>query len=67
MPTVVLHGDADPMVPIENGREVAATIPGAELRIIKGMGHDVPLQLTPAFADAIMAAAARTTGAEAPN
>ena len=55
----MLHGDADPMVPVENGRETAATIPGAELRIIQGMGHGIPLQLVPAFADAIMAAASR--------
>jgi pimeloyl-ACP methyl ester carboxylesterase len=62
VPTVVLHGDADIIVPVENGRDTAATIPGAELRIIEGVGHDIPLQLVTVFADAITAAAARAAG-----
>jgi pimeloyl-ACP methyl ester carboxylesterase len=45
VPTVVLHGEDDIMVPVENGRDTAANIPGAELRSIPGMGHDVPLAL----------------------
>lgn len=58
-PTVVLHGADDPLVPVEGGRDTAETIPGAELRIIDGMGHDFPLQLVETFADAIEAAAGR--------
>jgi pimeloyl-ACP methyl ester carboxylesterase len=38
-PTLVIHGDEDPLVPVENGRDAAEAIPGAELMIIKGMGH----------------------------
>jgi pimeloyl-ACP methyl ester carboxylesterase len=38
-PTLVIHGDADPLVPIENGRNLAARIPGAELIVYEGVGH----------------------------
>jgi pimeloyl-ACP methyl ester carboxylesterase len=42
VPTLVIHGADDPLVPVECGRNVAADIPGAELMIIDGMGHDMP-------------------------
>ncbi|CAN5290475.1 alpha/beta hydrolase [soil metagenome] len=58
-PTVVLHGDADPLVNVEGGKDTAATIPGAELRIIEGMGHDMPEGIRGAFVDAVKSAAAR--------
>ena len=58
-PTVVLHGDADPLVNVEGGRDTAATIPGAELRIVEGMGHDLPEGVCGAFVDAVKSAAAR--------
>jgi pimeloyl-ACP methyl ester carboxylesterase len=64
-PTVVLHGAEDPIVPVEAGRDVAANIPGAELRVIPGMGHDLPIALVNTFADAITAAASRATGTKA--
>jgi pimeloyl-ACP methyl ester carboxylesterase len=41
-PTLVIHGDSDPLVRPEGGRATAAAIPGAELRMIPGMGHDIP-------------------------
>ena len=41
VPTLVIHGSDDPLVPVEGGRATAAAIPGAELLIIEGMGHDV--------------------------
>jgi len=59
VPTVVVHGDEDPLVPVEAGRDVAAHIPAAELRIIPGMGHDIPQALVTTVADAISAAASR--------
>lgn len=52
-PTLVIHGDADPLVPIEGGRDTAANIKGAELKIIPGMGHDLPVELVDTIADAI--------------
>ena len=45
VPTLVIHGDADRLVPLEGGQATAAAIPGARLEIIKGMGHDYPPQL----------------------
>jgi pimeloyl-ACP methyl ester carboxylesterase len=53
VPTLVVHGDADILVPVENGRLVAAAIPGARLLEIAGMGHDVPRRVWPQVVDAI--------------
>lgn len=64
VPTVVLHGEADPLVPLENGEDTAASIPGAELRVIPGMGHDLPLPLIPRVAEAIMDAATGSAAAD---
>jgi pimeloyl-ACP methyl ester carboxylesterase len=44
VPTLVIHGDADRLAPLEAGRATAAAIPGARLEIIEGMGHDYPPQ-----------------------
>lgn len=54
MPTLVIHGDADPLVPVEGGRDTAASIPGAKLVIIEGMGHDIPEAVAPQIFEAIM-------------
>jgi pimeloyl-ACP methyl ester carboxylesterase len=53
VPTLVVHGDADILVPVENGRLVAAAISGARLLEIAGMGHDVPRRVWPQVVDAI--------------
>jgi pimeloyl-ACP methyl ester carboxylesterase len=42
VPTIVIHGDADPLVSVEAGKDIANTVPGAELKIMQGMGHDLP-------------------------
>ncbi len=47
IPTLVIHGDADPLVPVEGGKDTAGAIPGAKLVIIEGMGHDIPASLAP--------------------
>jgi pimeloyl-ACP methyl ester carboxylesterase len=52
-PTLVIHGEADPLVPVEGGRDTAAHIPGARLKTFPGMGHDLPLALVDEIADAI--------------
>ena len=62
VPTLVLHGEEDPLVPISGGRATAAAIPGAELRSFPGMGHDLPRELFQPIADAIAANAARAAG-----
>jgi pimeloyl-ACP methyl ester carboxylesterase len=41
-PTLVIHGTDDPVVPAEAGRDTADAIPGAQLMLIEGMGHDLP-------------------------
>jgi pimeloyl-ACP methyl ester carboxylesterase len=38
-PTLVVHGEADPLVRVENGRHLAASIPGAKLIVYEGIGH----------------------------
>lgn len=52
-PTLVIHGNADPLIDVSGGRATAAAIPGAELLILDGMGHDFPLPLVPHLVDAI--------------
>ena len=42
VPTVVLHGDADPLVDISGGRRTAELVPGATFHQLDGMGHDLP-------------------------
>jgi pimeloyl-ACP methyl ester carboxylesterase len=59
VPTVVVQGAADPLVAPAAGSEVAALILGAELRMIAGMGHDLPDAVVPTLVDAINAAIER--------
>ncbi|WP_298671991.1 alpha/beta hydrolase [uncultured Sphingomonas sp.] len=47
-PTVVVHGVDDPLVPIAGGRDTAASIRGARLVEVPGMGHTLPPQVIPA-------------------
>ncbi len=42
VPTLVVHGTADPLVPVEGGKDTAEAIPGSQLMLIKDMGHDLP-------------------------
>jgi pimeloyl-ACP methyl ester carboxylesterase len=59
-PTLVIHGADDPLVPVECGKATAEAIPGAELLIIDGMGHDLPLGAWPQIVDAINANAQKS-------
>jgi pimeloyl-ACP methyl ester carboxylesterase len=59
VPTLVIHGDADPLVRVECGIDVARTVPGAELVIIEGMGHALPITMWPRIIEAIASHAAR--------
>jgi pimeloyl-ACP methyl ester carboxylesterase len=45
VPTLVVHGAADPLVDVSGGRATARAIPGAELVVFEGMGHDLPRAL----------------------
>ncbi len=46
-PALVLHGDSDPLFPIAAAKDIAASIPGAELVVVPGMGHSLPESLAP--------------------
>ena len=50
VPTLVIHGADDALIGVSGGRATAAAIPGAELVIIEGMGHDLPRALWPELA-----------------
>lgn len=52
-PTRVIHGEADPLVPVAAGRDLLSRIAGAQGDFIPGMGHDLPAQLWPRLADGI--------------
>jgi pimeloyl-ACP methyl ester carboxylesterase len=58
-PTVVIHGADDPLVPLAGGRDTAEAIPGAELRVIPGVGHEMPAAVQDQFIAGILAAAGR--------
>lgn len=51
VPTVILHGTADPVVPVAAGRRLAELIGGSELVTVDGLGHTQPDALTDLFAD----------------
>ncbi len=63
VPTLVIHGDIDPLVRLEAGIDTAESIPGAELLILEGMGHDLPEPLWGTIADAIAKNAAKAGSA----
>ena len=55
VPTLVIHGDVDPLVPLACGVDVAESVPDAKLLVIKGMGHALPISMWPQIIDAIAA------------
>ena len=61
VPTLVIHGLADKMVHVSGGRATAAAVPGAELLLIDGMGHDLPPALFETFVAGIRRTADRVT------
>jgi pimeloyl-ACP methyl ester carboxylesterase len=60
-PTRVIHGEADPLVPVPAAHDLVQKIPGAMADIVPGMGHDLPLPLLPRIAEGIVQNAARHT------
>ncbi|MEU4252353.1 alpha/beta hydrolase [Amycolatopsis sp. NPDC026612] len=59
LPVLVVHGDADPLINVSGGKATAAAIPGAELVVIPGMGHNLPRAVWPELAGAIDGVTAR--------
>jgi pimeloyl-ACP methyl ester carboxylesterase len=53
VPTLVVHGDDDPLIPVAGGVATADAIPGARLLRIPGMGHDLPPAVWPEIASAM--------------
>lgn len=64
-PTLVVHGEEDPLIPVSGGRATAAAIPAAELWTVPGMGHDLPRSLWPELIARIGALAAAADRARA--
>jgi len=60
-PTLVLHGEGDPLVKLAAGEATAKAIPGAKLVSVPGWGHDFPLQLVDQLADEVAAHAKAAT------
>jgi len=58
-PTRIIHGAADPLVPVAAGVDLEKKIATAEIDVIDGMGHDLPAPLWPRFVAGIASAAAR--------
>ncbi len=54
VPTLVIHGEDDPLVQVDGGRATADAVPGARLVVFPGMGHNLPQQLWPQLVDEIV-------------
>ena len=59
VPTLVIHGGDDPLVPLEGGKDTAKSISGSKLIIIEGMGHSLPPETWGQISDAIAKNAAK--------
>jgi pimeloyl-ACP methyl ester carboxylesterase len=65
-PTLVIHGDADPLIALSGGKATAKAIPGARLMVVPGMGHGLPERLWPLLVDAIAGHVERAESGRAP-
>ena len=54
VPTLVIHGAEDPLIPLAAGRDTAAVIPGARLEVVPGMGHNIPDALAARITDVLL-------------
>ena len=59
VPTTVIHGKDDPLIPVRGGVATARAIPGAKLITVAGMGHDLPREVWPQVVDAVVETAER--------
>jgi pimeloyl-ACP methyl ester carboxylesterase len=55
VPTLVLHGDADPLFPLPHGEALAREIPGARLVVLENTGHELPSRNWPLIAEEVLA------------
>jgi pimeloyl-ACP methyl ester carboxylesterase len=65
LPVTVIHGTSDTLIRQSGGRATARAIPGARLHLIEGLGHDLPSELWPLFADEFAGTASKA-GWQAP-
>jgi pimeloyl-ACP methyl ester carboxylesterase len=65
VPSLVIHGDSDPLVPLACGQATAAAIPEAKLKVYVGMGHTFPSELYPAISEDILELVASVERSEA--
>src|ERR1017187_7257059 len=63
MPSLVIHGEQDPLVPPDNGHQTAAALPGARLMMIPAMGHNLPKRVWTEVLDAIAEVTSKATAA----
>lgn len=61
IPALVIHGDQDPLVPPDNGRQTAAALPHARFIMIPAMGHNLPERVWPTVIDAIVVVTGKAT------
>jgi pimeloyl-ACP methyl ester carboxylesterase len=54
MPVLVLHGDADPLLPLPHGEAVHAAVPGSRLVVLRGMGHGLSAPYWTTFVDEVL-------------
>ncbi len=59
VPTHVIHGSQDPLIPVAAGHDLVAKLKGATIDVIDGMGHDLPVPLWPRFVAGITSVAQR--------
>jgi pimeloyl-ACP methyl ester carboxylesterase len=52
-PVLVIHGEEDPILPLPNGEALVSGIPGAQLIVLPGVGHELPLEALPTIVDEI--------------
>jgi len=65
IPTLVIHGKADVLIPVDGGIDTARHIKHAELKLVEGMGHDLPRELLPRFARWIVSSIERDKTSQA--
>lgn len=53
VPTLVLHGADDPLLPVDGGRDVASLVPGARIETFPGWGHDIPKEMVPKLVESL--------------
>ena len=63
VPALVIHGEQDALVDVSGGRATAAAIPGSDLLLVDGMGHDLPRELWPQLTERIVGLIRRADGA----